>query len=160
MNYFHRTKILNSNPVLLAMHFQYRVEVFFKEIIVDDPRGKVKHYAIRVEFQVRGSPHIHSLIWVIDAFILSKNNKEEYIAFIDSILNCNLPNREEKPELYELVRTYQTHSHSKSCRKYKNVSCWYSFGKFFTNKTIIADPYQKVRSKMTKPRCSKHEKLY
>ena len=24
MNYFERTKILNSNPVLLARHFQYR----------------------------------------------------------------------------------------------------------------------------------------
>ena len=140
MNYFDRTRILNSNPVLLARHFQYRVEVFFKEIIVDGPLGKVKHYAIRVEFQVRGSPHIHSLIWVIGAPILSENNKEEYITFVDSIVKCNLPDKMDKPELYNLVRTYQTHSHSKSCRKYKNMNCRYSFGRFFTDKTIIADP--------------------
>ena len=61
MNYFDKTKILNSNPVLLARHYQYRVEVFFKEIVSDGPLGKIKHYAIRVEFQVRGSPHIHSV---------------------------------------------------------------------------------------------------
>ena len=36
--------------------------------------------------------------------------------------------------------TYQTHSHSKSCRKYKNKDCRYSFGKFFTDHTIIAEP--------------------
>ena len=56
---FELCNYLNSNPVLLARHFQYRVEVFFKEIIVNGPLGKVKYYAIRVEFQVRGSPHIH-----------------------------------------------------------------------------------------------------
>lgn len=67
IDYFERCKLLNSNPVLLARHFQYRVEVFFKEIIVDGPLGKVKYHAIRVEFQFRGSPHVHSFIWVIDA---------------------------------------------------------------------------------------------
>ena len=59
MTYFERCNYLNSNPVLIARYFQYRVEVFSKEIIVNGPLGKVKHYAIRVEFQVRGSPHIH-----------------------------------------------------------------------------------------------------
>jgi len=29
LNYYQRTEILNSNPVLLARHFQYRVETFF-----------------------------------------------------------------------------------------------------------------------------------
>ena len=67
MGYYERTEILNSNPVLLARHFQYRVETFFKEIVLSGLIGKVKHYAIRVEFQVRGSPHIHCLIWVEDA---------------------------------------------------------------------------------------------
>ena len=33
MNYFDKTKILNNNPVLLARHFQYRVEVFLKDIV-------------------------------------------------------------------------------------------------------------------------------
>lgn len=49
MNYEEWRNLLNSNPVLLAL--------FFKEIIVDGPLGKVKYYAIRVEFQVRGSQH-------------------------------------------------------------------------------------------------------
>ena len=59
MTYFERCDYLNSNPVLLAKHFQYRVEVFFKEIILNCPLGKVNYYAIRVEFQVCGCPHIH-----------------------------------------------------------------------------------------------------
>ena len=38
------------------------------------------------------------------------------------------------------MSTYQVHTHSKSCRKYKNIPCRYSFGKFFTDHTIIAEP--------------------
>ena len=51
-----------------------------------------------------------------------------------------LPDKDIEPELYEMVKTYQIHSHSKSCLKYKNIDCRYSFGRFFTDKTIIAEP--------------------
>ena len=140
LSYFERCQILNMNPVVVAKHFQYRVEVFFKEIIVDGPLGKVKCYAIRVEFQFRGSPHIHSFLWVVNAPILTKETKQEYIQFIDQIVKANIPDPEENHKLHKLVKTYQLHTHSKSCRKYKNVDCRYSFGKFFTDHTIVAEP--------------------
>ena len=140
MDYFQRCEILNSNPVLLARHFQYRVEVFFTEIIIDGPLGKVKYHAIRVEFQFRGSPHIHSFLWVIDAPTLTQETKNEYLNYIDRIIKVQLPDKDSEPELYEMVKTYQIHSHSKSCRKYKNIACRYSFGRFFSVKTIIAEP--------------------
>ena len=60
MDFFERCTYLSMNPVLLARHFQYRVEVFFKVIVLNGPLGKVKYYAIRVEFQVRRSSDIHS----------------------------------------------------------------------------------------------------
>ena len=40
--------------------------------------------------------------------------------------------------MFELVKTYQIHHHSKTCRKYKNEKCRFRFGKSFTNTTIIA----------------------
>ena len=50
MNFFERCTYLNMNPVPLAQHFQYRVEVFFKVIVINGPLGKVKYHAIRVKF--------------------------------------------------------------------------------------------------------------
>ena len=35
--YHDRCHLLNSNPILVAKHFWYWVEVFFKEIVVDGP---------------------------------------------------------------------------------------------------------------------------
>ena len=40
--------------------------VFFKVVIVDVPPAKIKYHTIRVEFQVQGSPHIHSFLWFFD----------------------------------------------------------------------------------------------
>ena len=97
MNYFEKTKILKSNPVLLARHFQYRVEGFFKEIVSDRPLDKIKHYVIGVEFKAKSSPHIYSF-WVIGVPILSTTSEDEYVAFIDNIIKCDeLPNPQERP---------------------------------------------------------------
>ena len=140
LSYQDRCNLLNSNPVLVARHFQYRVEIFFKEIVINSPLGKTKYYVIRVEFQVRGSPHIHSFLWMVNAPTLTKDNKEEYIEFVDNIIHAVLPDENEQPELYNLVKTYQMHRHSKTCRKYKNQACRFHFGKLFSKRTIVAEP--------------------
>ena len=125
--YHHRCQLLNSNPIIVARHFLYRVEVFFKEIIIDGPLGKTKYYAIHVEFQVRGLPHVHCFLWMLNAPVLISDNKEEYVAFVDQIVHAFLPDRNENPELHELAKLYQLHRHSKTCRKYKNKVCRFRF---------------------------------
>lgn len=56
MFYHERCHTLNKNLVLVASHFQYWVEVFFKDIVRDGPLGRTQYLAIRVKFQVRGNP--------------------------------------------------------------------------------------------------------
>ena len=107
-----------------------RVEVFFQEIIIDAPLGKTKYYAIRVEFQVCGSPHVHSFLWVVNAPVLNSDNKEEYAPFVDQIVHAFFPDRNEYPELHKLVTLHLLHRHSKICRKYKSEVCRFMFGKF------------------------------
>ena len=83
---------------------------------------------------------------MLDIPILSKNNIDEYILFVGSIVKDTSPNSKVDPILFDLITTYQIHSHSWSCRKYKNQACRYHFGKFFTKKTIIAQPLTKEMS--------------
>ena len=51
----------------MARYFQYKVKILFKEDILAGPLGKTKYYAIRFEFEKRGSPHVHSYIWIFNA---------------------------------------------------------------------------------------------
>ena len=98
---------------------------------------KVTYYAIRIEFQVRGSPHVHSFIWILNPPKLSEETLGPHIKFIDNTVQANLSAPDNNPVFYELVNQYQTHKHSKSCRKYKNKLCRYGFGKFFTEKQLL-----------------------
>ena len=58
LSYQERCNLLIDNPVLIARHFQYKVEVFFKEIILDGLLRKKKYYVIHIEIQERGSPPV------------------------------------------------------------------------------------------------------
>ena len=64
LSYNEKCSLLNLNPVIVAKHFQHRVETFFKDVLLSNvkPIGKIVYYALRIEFQMRGSPHLHSLI--------------------------------------------------------------------------------------------------
>ena len=97
-SYQGRFNLLNSNPVLVARCFQYRVEIFFKEIVIDSSIRKTKCNAILVEFQIRGSLH---------APTLTKDYKEEYISSFENIIHVTLAQETEQPELYKLVITYR-----------------------------------------------------
>ena len=142
LSYNERCSMLNLNPVIVAKHFQFRVETFFTEILLTkaNPIGKIVHYALRVKFQMRGSLHLHALIWTSDCPKLTHETKEEYISFIDAHLQAYLPDIKTDPELYKLIATYQKHSHSRTCRKYRNIPCRFNFGHFFTERTIVAEP--------------------
>ena len=84
LTYQQRTKLLNDNPVLVARHFQYKVQVFFKEIVLNRPLGKTKYYALHTEFQERGSPHVHTFVWILDAPKIS--DETEYKSFVKDML--------------------------------------------------------------------------
>ena len=138
-SYNKKCKMLNLNPVIVAKHFQHRVETFFTEVLLGKSKliGKIVSYALRIEFQMRGSPRLHALIWTEDCPKLTSKTEEVYIEYIDKHVQAYLPNKDDDPELQDLVNFYQKHTHSKTCRKYKNIKCRFNFGQLFTNRTIL-----------------------
>ena len=136
LSYQEGCNLLNKNPVLVARHFQYKAEVFFKEIILDGPLGKTKYHAISIEFQERGSPHVHAFIWIFSAPNIQ--NETAYIEFIEKTINAQLPDHLKELKLCELFKTYQAHVHSRTCWKYNKNECRFSYGRYFTEKGIIA----------------------
>ena len=106
MSYQKQCNLLNSNSIRIAINVQYKVEISFKEIVLDGSLGKTKYYALRIESHERVS-----LQWTFN----SPNIQDEtaYTNFIENTVNAQLPESENAPDLLELAKPYQIHSHSR-----------------------------------------------
>ena len=129
---------IRRNPVTAARHFQYRLNTFFNEFLKSPakPLGEVEDYGIRIEFQARGSPHAHCVLWIKDAPKYDENSSEDVCKFIDQYITCSIPEVEGK--LKELVLQLQNHRHSSYCKR--NNSCRFGFPHPPSDNTLIAEP--------------------
>ena len=62
MSWEERCHWIRRNPVTAARQFDYRVQLFVKHILGSGFIGEIGDFLYRVEFQRRGSPHIHMVI--------------------------------------------------------------------------------------------------
>ena len=58
-------------------------------------------FAIRMEFQIRGSPHVHTFTWIIAAPKSTSDNVDKYINLLDKIFIVSLPVLKFDSNLYE-----------------------------------------------------------
>ena len=127
-----RRRLLCSYPVVVAQHFSHRFNSFVNHVMKGEgqPIGEVVDFFWRVEFQQRGSPHIHSLWWVKDAPNLDiTEGKRQAPAFIDRFITCHVPQPGEDNELRSLVLRLQKHNHSATCRKDGRRRCRFDYPK-------------------------------
>ena len=138
LSFEEKSNWLRRNPVTGARHFQNRLNIFFQQFLKSTakPLGEIVDYAIRIEFQARGSPHAHTVIWVKDAPRFGVNEDSEVCNFIDKYIACRIP--EEEGVLKELVLQRQQHKHSTYCRKGK--TCRFHFPRPPSPKTVITKP--------------------
>ena len=101
------------------------------------PLGEIIDYAIRIEFQARGSPHAHNVIWVKNSPKFGTDTDTDVCNFIDKYISCAIPENDCK--LKELVLLLQQHKHSSYCKRGK--TCRFHFPQPPSSKTLIAYPY-------------------
>ncbi|MCP4161026.1 MAG: AAA family ATPase [Deltaproteobacteria bacterium] len=112
-----KIRLVRNDPVTCARYFQDKVDRFIENVLKSpfSPLGDILDYTYRVEFQHRGSPHIHMLIWVKDApeLDLTPENISKITHFIDKYVSCSLEVSDEKMQFIK----NNIHKHSKTCRK-------------------------------------------
>ncbi|KAK6167006.1 hypothetical protein SNE40_021119 [Patella caerulea] len=140
LDWAEKQEILRSNPITIARMFDHRFHYFLKNFIMSkaEPIGKVKDYFYRIEYQMRGSCHVHGLLWIEDAPVLGRDPDSKLVEFVDKYITCKMPNISDDPELHEIVSSVQTHSkkHSKSCKK-KNTVCRFNFPRPPSEETFV-----------------------
>ena len=113
MSWHQKCDLISKDPATCALYFNNRVKKFVKHILKSphSPLGILQNYFYRVEFQHRGSPHIHGLLWIKDALHYEKNNETEIIQYVDKIISCSFNEKHRK------YTDLQIHKHSKTCIK-------------------------------------------
>jgi hypothetical protein len=139
-----KAELIRKDPITCAQYFDHRINKLIKEFI-NKKNGPFKKYQVvdfdfRVEFQHRGSPHIHIIIWLLDAPIYHElKDNSDVIEFIDSIITCNAD--------HPLIK-YQTHNHTHTCNKRKinnhknnkSFTCRFNIPYPIMNRTMILQP--------------------
>ena len=136
-----KTRLIQSDPVTCARHFDYQFQQFFIKFLSSNlsPLGKIEDWFYRVEFQQRGSPHIHMLLWIKGAPRFGVQSDEEVVDFINQVITCSKAAND--VTLSELV-IRQYHSHSQTCKKKNRMVCRFNFPQPPMRNTLILYPLE------------------
>ena len=139
MTWKEKSDYLQNNPVTGVRMFHSRTESFLTEYVYssENPLGQVTDHVIKIEFQARGSPHAHCLLWVKGAPKIDVDSDEIVCAFIDKYVNSMVPpDNDDNREMRNLLLHFETHAHSQYCRR--NGKCRFGFTKAPSPRTLIS----------------------
>lgn len=103
------------------------------------PLGKITDYFARVEFQNRGSPHLHLFFWIANIPSVHEYDKRPaLLAYIDSVVSTKIPPVDVNKTLHDMVSSLQRHRHIPNyC--FKSRTCRFGFLFPVRNETRIIE---------------------
>ncbi|XP_049318190.1 uncharacterized protein LOC105232370 isoform X10 [Bactrocera dorsalis] len=114
MSYIDKATLVNEDAVTCAVYFNKLVDCLLKifQSKKRSPFGKhrVNNYFKRIEFQHRGSPHAHILLWLDNIPGDLLDNNKEFIQIIDELISVSELEASGNIKL-------QTHKHTYTCYK-------------------------------------------
>ena len=87
---------------------------------------------------------MHAPIHIVDAPKIDENEDSEVAEFIDKYITCAVPDATKYPEMSNLVKKVQTHHHTTTCRKKKEIACRLNAPWPLSNKTRIIRSEEKI----------------
>ncbi|XP_057444945.1 uncharacterized protein LOC130737204 [Lotus japonicus] len=137
-----------DRPDITCRVFHVKLEQLMVGLKKGEYFGKVCAGMYTIEFQKRGLPHAHILIWLAPG---SKLNTPE---LVDSFISAELPDPISCPKLFDVVSTYMVHGPCGGSRKKSpcmvNGRCSKFFPKKYVEKTSFdVDGYPVYRRRNT-----------
>ena len=151
-----KLELLRRHPLEAVMFVERRLDSFIKNVIngPNKPIGNVNDHWMRTEFQMRGSPHVHSFWWIESApKVDTVEGRQQVSDFIDQYISTVLPDPAEDSALHRLVSTLQVHRHSPTCYKNNRVTCRFNYPRPPCNATRLrtnTDPGSAAQFYVTK----------
>ena len=147
-------KLCTEDPISVSRQFSLKFHAFFNKIIIKGKvLGTVDHYMWKKEYQNRGAPHYHVLLWIQDAPVIGVDDADKVLAWIEDRITCKLPDKESDPELHAMVTKHQLHKCSGYCkRKIKRggvfvTTCKSNFPRTPQEKTVLHCVEEKLKKR-------------
>jgi len=141
MTWSDKCRLISTDPVTCARHFDYSIHQFFNRFLKSSvsPLGKLKDFWYRIEFQHRGSPHMHCLLWISDVPRYGTDSTNDVVQYIDKVLSCQ---RSWNDQTLDSLVELQVHKHRRTCKKRfrKTNICRFGFPKHPMKSTQILEP--------------------
>ena len=149
------SQLVCKDPILACTYLQTKFDATLKFMLSDaNPIGKIKHHFVRTEYQTRLMPHFHCFFWMEDAPIIGRDSEDTILNYIGKYVSCKLPNPNEDPLMYGLVKKYQLHHCNSYClRKPKKgrgkARCKFGFPRAACIKPILHGVASSIASHKT-----------
>lgn len=133
-----RLNLVQKHPVVVARQFTLRVNALMRFLKTNNDclGGPIEDFWYRVEFQNRGSPHLHMLVWCRN---VPEFSTPEGIAVIEKVVSCSL--NPSDSTLRKLVEDLQIHKHTATCKKNRQADgCRFDFPKRVSDHTVCLGP--------------------
>ena len=112
-----------------------KLDRFINDICVKHIFGKIVAYAYVIEFQKRGLPHAHMLLWLYD------EDKPKTVEDFDSIVSAEIPDPNINRKLFNIVTKHMLHGPcgllNRNCPCMTNNQCSKQFPKQFCSETTV-----------------------
>lgn len=131
-------ELLHHDPITCVRYYVHRRDALFNTILKSETGvlGHVEDFYFLDEFQHRGSPHTHILLWCRNTPDLVSGSENEVSSWMDAHISCDgslLPQ--------QLLQS-QTHRHTFTCKRKQGgtLACRFGFPKFPMKTSQILSP--------------------
>jgi hypothetical protein len=152
LTYAQKSDLIRQDPVVCATYFDHRFRSLFK--LIKSRNGifkehSVQHFFYRVEYQHRGSPHVHMLLWLEKAPVFDPAKPETFnacVELIEKYVTCMV---DETSAAHGYLHK-NTHNHTHTCyrsdKDKENKKCRFNIPYPPMNETCILTPLSENNS--------------
>ena len=113
-------KLCTEDHLSVSRKVSLKSHAFFNVVICKGGMlGEVEHFHWKKEYQARGAPHCHILLWICGAPVIGRDKPENILScnWIQDRIICQIPDKKSCPKLHRLVTRFQIHKCSQYCKE-------------------------------------------